>query len=240
MAKSVLTNCLIALGGYNLRCSMNQVAVDYQADAPECTTFCNDTHVYAEGGLKTAAISGAGFFEAEEPDLQLYTRIGAAGVPITVCKSITPGDVAYFQAAMAMQYNPNAPIGQVLGFSLATAAQDKLYRGTLMEYQSGITGNGTGTGRQLGAVSADQSIVCCLHVTKADGSTPSLTVIVESDDNAGFTSATTRLTMAAAADLTAEIKLAAGAITDDYWRLRWTTSGSSLDFDFIGSLAIQS
>lgn len=239
MAKSVLTNCLIALGGYNLRCNTNQVAIAYDADAPECTTFCNDTHTYAEGGLKTAAISCGGFFEAPQPDLQLYTRIGATGVPITVCKSITPADVAYFQNAMAVQYNPNAQIGQLLGFSLATAAQDKLYRGTLMEYRTAISGNGTGTGRQLGAVTADQDIVCCLHVTKAGGSTPSLTVIVESDDNAGFTTATTRLTMAAATDLTAEIKLAAGAITDDYWRLRWTTSGSALDFDFIGSLAIQ-
>ena len=45
--------------------------------------------------------------------------------------------------------------------------------------------------------------------------------------------------MNAATGLTSQLASLAGAITDDYWRLRWTVSGSGLGFDFIGSLAIQ-
>ena len=240
MAKLVLTNALIALGGYNLRSQSNQVGINYEADAVNSDTFANDTHTF-EGGLKVAAISAAGLWEAEYPDRELFEKIGS-GILMTVAPGIAAGDIAYFHNALAIQYNPNAQIGQMFGFTLATAAQDRLLRGSLMEYQIGVAANANGTGRQLGAVAAGQSIYCGLHVTAAPGTTPSLTVIVESDDNAGFTTPTTRITMTAAGagnSVSAELKSLAGAITDDYWRLRWTVSGSGLGFNFIGSLAIQ-
>ncbi len=237
MAKNVLTNALIALGGYNLRSQANQVGINYEADALDASTFAFDTHVH-EGGLKVAAMSAAGLWEAEYPDRELFEKIGN-GVLMTVAPGITAGDIAYFHNALAIQYNPNAQIGQMFGFTLATAAQDRLLRGTLMEYRTGVAANANGTGRQLGAVAAGQSIHCGLHVTAAPGTTPSLTVIVESDDNAGFTTPTTRITMNAATGVTSQLASLAGAITDDYWRLRWTVSGSGLGFNFIGSLAIQ-
>lgn len=240
MAKNVLTNALIALGGYNLRSQANQVGVNYEADALDASTFGFDTHAF-EGGLKVAAMSAAGFWEAEYPDRELFEKIGS-GLLMTVAPGITAGDIAYFHNALAVQYNPNAQIGQMFGFTLATAAQDRLLRGTLMEYQTGIAANANGTGRQLGAVAAGQSIYCGLHVTAAPGTTPSLTIIVESDDNSGFTSPTTRITMTAAGAgnaVSAELKSLIGAITDVWWRLRWTVSGTGLGFNFIGSLSIQ-
>jgi hypothetical protein len=240
MAKQVLTNALIAFGGFNLRSSLNQVGVEYAADAVASDVFSLDTHLFT-GGLKSAAISCAGFFDAEYPDRELFEKIGANTL-MTVAPTIAPGDPCYLLDSLHHQYNPGAQIGQMFGFTLAAAAQAPLLRGTLMEYAAGISANANGTGRQLGTVAAGKSVYCGLHVTAAPGTSPQLTVIVESDDNGGFSTPTTRITMSVAGTgnaVSSEIKSLAGAITDDFWRLRWTVTGSGLGFDFIGSLAIQ-
>ena len=49
------------------------------------------------------------------------------------------------------------------------------------------TSSSTGTGQQLGAVVAGKSMYAALHVLTATGTTPSLTVKVQSDDNGSFT-----------------------------------------------------
>ena len=71
----------------------------------------------------------------------------------------------------------------------AVFADVALTRG-IIEFNSSATSSSTTTGSQLGAVSAAQRIVANLHVTTAVGS--ALDVIVQSDDNSGFTSPTNR------------------------------------------------
>jgi hypothetical protein len=86
----------------------------------------------------------------------------------------------------------------------------------------------------LGPVSATQSIYSGLHVLAASGS---LVCTVKSDNSSGFSSPTTRITHSTFTAIGAEIKSAAGAISDDYWRVDYTVSGSG-SFDFIISLAV--
>jgi hypothetical protein len=59
-------------------------------------------------------------------------------------------------------------------------------------------------------------------------------VLVQSDDNASFTSATTRISFTAETDATAHYQWGsvAGAITDDYWRITYTVSGTGPSFNF--------
>ena len=64
---------------------------------------------------------------------------------------------------------------------------------------------------------------------------------VQSDDNAGFTSATTRITFTQISGGTesAENKKADGASTDDYWRVVWTIAGDgSESFTILVSVGI--
>ena len=99
--------------------------------------------------------------------------------------------------------------------------------------------SGNTTGRQLGAVSATQSVYASIHVWSVAGtSTPTLTAKIQSDDNSSFTSATDRITMSSATAITSEYKSQAGAITDDYWRVNWTVSGTSPIFKAIVSIGI--
>jgi hypothetical protein len=55
-----------------------------------------------------------------------------------------------------------------------------------------------------------------------------MTLRVESDDNAGFTSATTRLTLTAMTARGGQWASLVGPVaTDTYWRAAWTVSGTS-------------
>jgi hypothetical protein len=89
------------------------------------------------------------------------------------------------------------------------------------------TSSSTGTGRQLGAVAAGKSMYAALHVISASGTNPTLDVILQSDDNASFTSATSRITFTQATGRTSQLSSVAGAITDDYWRVSYTIGGTN-------------
>ena len=66
-----------------------------------------------------------------------------------------------------------------------------------------------------------------LHVVAISGA-PTFSVVLESDDNSGFTSPTTQLTSASYSAATgSEWQSVAGAITDTYWRVKWTVTGGT-------------
>ena len=65
-----------------------------------------------------------------------------------------------------------------------------------------------------------------------------LNMSVQSDDNSGFTTATTRLTFTAATTRSGEYKSAAGPITDTYWRLSYSVSGTTPSVAFAVAIGI--
>jgi hypothetical protein len=92
-----------------------------------------------------------------------------------------------------------------------------------------------GTGYQLGAVAATQYLYGALHIFTA-GTT--ITVVLESDDNAGFSSATTRATLGPLTTTGGTwATRVAGAITDDYYRFRVTAITGT--FSVAGSAGIK-
>ena len=94
----------------------------------------------------------------------------------------------------------------------------------------------SGTGIQLGAVSATQSVHASLHALTVSGGT--LDVTVESDTASGFPSTTTRITFAQITAVGSEFASAAGAITDEYWRVDFTVGGGGT-FDFVVCVGIK-
>jgi hypothetical protein len=117
-----------------------------------------------------------------------------------------------------------------MGTISGSSSTGPVVRGTLL-HPSNVsrTSTSTGTGRQLGAVVAGKSMYAALHVISASGTNPTLAVILQSDDNAGFTTATSRITFstATASANRAQLSSVAGAITDDYWRISYTIGGTS-------------
>ena len=73
---------------------------------------------------------------------------------------------------------------------------------------------------------AGKSMYAALHVISVSGTSPTLDVIVQSDDNSGFTTPTNRITFSQTGAVGAEWGSVAGAVTDDYWRVSYTIGGS--------------
>lgn len=247
MSALILSNQDLCFGGYKLQSAINQLAVDTGADALDATTFGSAGNREFTGGLKSLGFSMGGFFQQAAGtggiDAALMDAISIDDTVLTICpQNSTAGSPAKFFQGVETQYSLSGDIGSLLGFSCTAQNSDPagLVHGTLMLSSITLAATGTSTGRQLGAVAAGKKIYAAAHVFSVAGSnTPTVTFTVQSDDNSGFTSATTRATFAAKTAIGAEWKEVAGAITDDYWRIGYTISGTNPVFGVMVSLGIK-
>lgn len=240
MAAFALTDTEIFAGPLGASCFGNTVELTRSVDVAEVTTFCSGgwrEYVPALtswnvtfGGPQDLAATAAS--TTQTPDEVYLLTLGSA-FPLTLAPSgAAEGSVAYGSNGLFQAYTPlKGAVGAAAEHSVAFSPSigTPLVRGYLMS-RATVTATGNGTGRQVGAVSSTQSMYAGVHFLTAGGTTPSITVVLESDDNSNFTSATTRITFTAATTRTAEWKQVAGVITDDYWRFRWTVSGTNPSF----------
>lgn len=233
MPIEVLRDVDVLADGFRLRGIMNSVALSEAADLVEANTF-GDTGKRRLAGLRSPTVDMEGLFDATL-DAELQSRIGLADVPITVAPNDSvDGARAFFFRAIAGEYSYFGALGDANPFSFSAEGSDGgvIVRGTIGH--AGIeTVTGVGVGRQLGAVAAGQSLFAVLHVLAASVA-DTLDVIVESDDNAGFTTPTTRGTFTQQSAIGSAVLVpVAGPITDDWWRVSWTLGGAAPSFDFI-------
>jgi len=235
MTAHVLTDQRIIIDDYEITSDTNAIAINYGAELKDCTVFGNDTRTN-KGGLKTVQVQISGFYDANTQDLESFADIGVSDKPISImAEGITVGDVSFFFNAVAGEYSFGESVGELNKFDLGAGAQGDLIRGVLA-HDATETASGTGTAIQLGAVSSTQKLVAVLHVLSSAGSgDQTLDVIVESDDNAGFTSGITQLTFTQATTSgTSQVIELDGANTDDYYRASFTIAGTgSPSFQFV-------
>jgi hypothetical protein len=249
MAAFTLTDTSIYAGALDASCFGNTVDLGMETETVDATTFCSGGWRVFIPGLKSWSASFAGPQDMAAttaantltPDEHYLLTVGTAYPLMFVPQGAAESSVAYGSNGLLNMY---VPLGGSVGdlaeqstqWSPATTNMP-LVRGVLATKQT-VTATGSGTGHQLGAVTASQRLYAGVHFLTAGGTTPSITVILESDDNAGFTSATTRATFAAATTRSAQWTSVAGAIADDYYRLRWTVSGSGPSFQVRGFIGI--
>lgn len=247
MAVLILSNQDICFGGQRLQGSLNQMAIDFGAEALDVTTFGSGGNREFTAGLKTVGFSAAGYFQRAAGtggvDAALMDNIALEDTVLTVCpQNGTAGSPAKFFQAVESSYSLGADVGSVMAFNIVAQNSEPsgLVQGTLMLNSSTLSATGNSAVRQLGAVSSTQKIYAAAHVLSVAGtSTPSITFTVQSDDNSGFTSPTTRATFTAATAIGAQWREVAGAITDDYWRIGYTITGGSPVFGVMVSLGIK-
>lgn len=203
-------------------------------EAKDATVFGNTARTN-KPGLFTTQVSVQGYADMTGYDADLFDIYdNATTAPISIAPTSADGDTAYTMQSLTATLSPlGASVGDMAAVSLEASGTGGVrpVRGLILHPETARTATAVGTGRQLGAVSATQSVYAALHVVTASAA-DTLDVIVQSDDNAGFTSPTTRLTFTQATGQTAEWKSAAGAITDDYWRVSYTIAGTSPSFTF--------
>ena len=244
MNQALLRDCKMYVGAYDLSGDMNAHNLDYKADVKDITVFNNTSHKRL-GGIKTVMSKHEGVWQAGVGlvDDALFNNLGLANVPITVCPTTgAVGEPCYSFDALQTDYAPALKMDDALRFSVSAEGSDgqNLVRCTVMHNGAEIaTGNGSII--QLGAVTSLQNLFGWLHVLAESGtSSPTLNVIVQSAATGGFGSPTTRITFNAATGIGYQsANPVAGPITDQYWRVSWTISGSTPSFTFVVSLGIQ-
>ena len=241
MAKYVFTDGKVFLNGYDLSSHVNAVNLDVTADEVEVTTLQSGGFKERLGGLKDSTISIDGFFEsgANKPDALLGANVGNELIT-TIVPDAGVGNIAYFLKSKLFSYNIFGAVGEVTPFNISKSnSTDAVVRGTI-QLDSNITASGNSTGSNLGAVSSTESVYAVVHCYALSGtSTPTITFKLQSDDNSSFTSPTDRATFTSLTAIGSEIKKVSGAITDTYWRLNYTVSGTSPSFSIHGAIGIE-
>ena len=242
MAIFSLTNASVLVGVADLTSHTNDITVDASVVDLDATTFGSSGWVSKLAGLRSAKLDLKGFYEAGTaglPDDQLYADVGVSGVVVTtVPQGYTDGNVAYFGSFMPPTHKVAGKVGDILGFETSAVADAPLIRGQLANSAT-RTATGTGTALNLGAVGATQRVYAALHVLTVSGTTPSLTVTVQSDTSSSFPSPTTVATFTAATAATSQIvKGSVGVNSDTYYRFSWTITGTTPSFAFYGAVGI--
>lgn len=236
MANLALTDATVWMGGYDWTTDTNDVTMTVSCEELECTTFGSGGTKARVAGLKDVEASVNGFWQST-PDAEAAARLGTANLPITVSDTAAEGSIAYFAQVGEFKYSAFGSIGELTPFTLDARGTGPYgaIRGKAALAKTTITTTGAkGTAVQLGAVGSTQYLYAVVHCFSA-GTT--VTAKIQSDDNAGFTSATDRITLSA---ITATggtwVARLAGPITDTYFR--FNVSAITGSFSLAGAIGI--
>jgi hypothetical protein len=250
MTAQILKNVRIFSGGADLTGVSNKIEISAECDEKDVTTFGStdangDIWKEVMGGIASAKISAGGFWEAgdvSKVDDDAWAAIGGAGAWTTFPNSLTAaaGAVALTTNMLRSNYQAFGAVGDVAPWQQSGTSTSPLLRGVgLHPPGTARTATGSGTAVQHVAVSATQRLYAALHVLSVAGTvTPTITVKVQSDDNSGFTSPTDVLTFTAATARGSQFTSVAGAITDTYYRVSYTISGTNPSFLILAAVGI--
>ncbi|GIH29093.1 hypothetical protein Aph01nite_74030 [Acrocarpospora phusangensis] len=246
MAGFVLLNCRLFTGGADLTGQSNKIELSCELEEKPTTNYASEGWKEVIGSLFATKISGAGQWQAGDPgqvdDATWAELTGRTRHPWTVCpESADVGELAYFTDVLRGSYKLGEGVGEVAPWESSGSGSAPLLRGTAA-HPPGTprTATGTGTGLNLGALAEGQRMFAALHVLSIAGTdTPTITARVESDADNTWATPTTRATFAAATVRGGQfIASTAGPVTDTWWRIAWTITGTAPSFLFAAALGI--
>ncbi len=238
MAVLSLTDCFLHVSNQDYTTDTNAANVSIEAAQLDATTFNSGGWTELAGGLKTVNLAYSGFWSSGA-DQRAYIDVdGATTRAVTFGPVETEGSPAYMFEARNTNYTMGGQVGELMPFSVSAVGSSSqgVVRGQLAKAKGNVSGTGAlGTGVNLGAVSSTQFLYATFHVFSPPGT--SITIQVQSDDNSGFTTATTVATIG---PLTAVggtwMTRVAGPITDTWYR--FNVSSITGTFSVAGALGI--
>ncbi|MEV8395918.1 MULTISPECIES: hypothetical protein [unclassified Streptomyces] len=244
MSKFTLLDARLFAVGADLSGAANKIELTSEIEDKDATNYRSNGWKELIGGLGSAEISGEGQWEAGDPgmvDNASWADLGGTG-PYTVCPTDSVvGALAYFTNGMRADYKVGDAVGEIAPWSGTVKSSWPLVRGQIA-HPPGLarTSTGTGTALNLGAIPTGKRLYAALHVLSAAGTTPSITLTIESDDAAGFTTPITRLAFTPATGPSGQVSRGDGlALTDTHYRVAWSITGSAPSFMFAVSLGIR-
>ena len=236
MATSTLTTAKLWVDDVAIHAIANTLGLSFSRAPQDATVFGNTART-SKLGLFVVEVSGSGFADFAGYDGDIWDIYdGGLAVPVSVSATGGDGDTAYAIQALQTMFQPlSGSVGEMtaLSFAAVGAGKHPPIRGTILAPEEERTSTANGTPRQLGAVSATQTVYAALHVVGPPLSFGvSLDATVRSDSSSGMTSPTTRITFAQATGKTSEWKSTTGPITDNWWDIRWVLAGVVPVFTF--------
>lgn len=221
MPAFALLNADLYVAGHDFTADTNNGVLNLTAAALDATTFGSNGWMENAYGLKTVQFTHSGFWQAaaaDSVDDEAFGDLAVARAHTWTATGVETDPAWLFNAAKS-NYSLGGPVGPLAPFALTSTATDKFgaVRGQLAKAKGAMAATGAlGSVVQLGAVAANQYLYATFHVFTA-GTT--VTVQVQSDDNAGMTTPTTVATIG---PLTARggtfMTRVAGPITDTFYR----------------------
>lgn len=236
MSTFVQTTNKCYFGAYDLSGSFRANGLSLKVEPQDSATWGVDTRTN-KGGLQVVEFSGEGLAEhgAGLSETVLSADLGINSRLVTYAPTTgAEGEIAYSFGSLMSQLQPiGGSVGDMAAFIISGVGSGGFwFRGRVDHAKAARGSSGTGTGRELGAVSATQHLYSALHVFAASGGTPTLDVEIESDEADDFASAVTRLTHTQFNAIGSEISRAAGPFTDTWYRVNYTIGGSTPSFTF--------
>lgn len=245
----VLTNVRLFAGGADLTSRSNKVEITAEVEDKDTTNYASAGWKERLGGLGDCALVGEGQWEATDlskVDDQAWAAMGTvAGYTVgnnaTAGATMAAGDLVWLIKAMQASYKLGSTVGDVAPWITTAGGSWPVSRGVVLNPPgTARTATGSGTAVQLAAVSATQYLYATLHVLSVAGtSSPTITVKVQSSVDNTFGSPTDILTFTAATAIGGQMTRAAGPITDTWFRVAYTITGTGPSFLFVAGIGIK-
>jgi hypothetical protein len=246
----VLLDVRAFAGGIDLSGNSNKIEFENSMEVKASTNFRSGGARQVLAGLEESQLSGEGQWEASDPTSQPYTpdegfwASRRVTEPISIAADsstdLAAGGTMYLTQATRKGVKWLGDVGEVIPWSAEWEGSWPVARGKCV-HPSGVprTANGSGTGYQVGAPTAVQGMYATLHVLSVTGTaTPTLTVTIESSVDNTFAAPTVRGSFAAATGKGGQAIKITGPVTDQWWRAKWTISGTTPSFLFLVALGI--
>jgi hypothetical protein len=250
MSKDILRNVRLFAGGLDLTGASNKIELNGEYEEKDVTTWgsydVTSGKIAKEvaSGLFSSKISASGFWDAGDltiVDDSTWANRGGQN-EWTICPAgATEGNLAWLTNAVSTSYQLLGAVGDIAPWQASMTGTGTLARGvSLSAPGTARTVTGTGTIVQLpAAVPTGKRLCATVHVLSIAGTgTPTFTATVQSAAAIGFASPTTRLTFSAMTTIDGQFQATAGPITDQFYRLNFTISGTSPSFLIAAAVGI--
>lgn len=243
MGKFVLLDARLFTGGADLSGASNKIEIKAETEEKDATSYRSQGWKELLGGLKSAEVSAGGQWEAGDPgmiDDVAWLQLGGRGAWTVAPTEATVGAVAYVSRFLQSDYALGDAVGEVAPWTATGKSTWPLARG-LIAHAPGTprTAAGEGQAVELGQIAARQRLYAALNVLSVAGSTPTLTVTVESAADEEFTDPAEVLAFAPATTRGGQLIRSTGdAITDAWYRVTWDVTGADPSFMFVVALGI--
>jgi len=251
MSKDILRNVRLFAGSCDLTSQSNKLDFSGAYEEKDVTTWGSYDPTSGKiakeviAGLWSGKIAASGFWDAGDLSLvdDSMWAARAANRGWTVAPAgVTEGSLAYLTNALHTSYQLLGQAGDVAPWQASMSGTGTMGRGQIASSPgTARTATGSATILGLGAagVPAGHNLLANLHVLSVAGtSTPTFTGTVQSAAASNFASPTSRIPFNASTTFDAQWLTLAGPITDRYYRLSWTISGSSPSFLVAASIGI--